>query len=184
MINVGRQCIDCFQVSFDNWNQGCHLAALVVHPDGKARRRQQEQRLLFGQLLPETVDDLWTLVASLKSHRSNCLTAWLDFMRYVHQLTDYFLSFWTDLCKASVRPHYLLSLNLTAEVWDLDLYGVELFVGDLGDGEGLGLLGALEGQLSQGNVPLTVILLVFTAVRGGEGMDVKEEWIDKDGDEW
>lgn len=62
-------------------------------------------------------------------------------------------------------PHYLLSLDLTAEVRDLDLHGIELFIGDLGDGQGLGLLGALEGQFSQGDVPLTVILLVFPATR-------------------
>ena len=67
------------------------------------------------------------------------------------------------------RIRYLLSLDLTAEVRDLDLHGVELFIGDLGDGKWLGLLGALEGQLGQGDVPLTVILLVFTAVGGGGG---------------
>lgn len=77
-----------------------------------------------------------------------------------------FLSSWTDVCETGVRPRYLLSLDLTAEVWDLDLHGVELFIGDLGDGKWLGLLGTLEGQLGQGDVPLTVVLLVFTA--GGE----------------
>lgn len=68
----------------------------------------------------------------------------------------------------NVYARYLLSLDLTAEVWDLDLHGVELFIWDLGDGKRLGLLWALEGQLRQGDVPLTVILLVFTAARWGK----------------
>lgn len=51
---------------------------------------------------------------------------------------------------------------------DLDLHGIELFIGDLGDGKWLSLLWALEGQVSQGDVPLTVVLLVFTA-GDGEG---------------
>ena len=58
---------------------------------------------------------------------------------------------------------YLLSLDLTADVADLDLDGVQLLVGHLGDGEGLGLLGTLEGQLAQRDVPLTVILLALPA---------------------
>lgn len=51
-----------------------HLAVLVVESEGHARRRQQEQRLLLRQLLPETVDDFWTLVGSLKSQRWKGLT--------------------------------------------------------------------------------------------------------------
>lgn len=66
-------------------------------------------------------------------------------------------------------PTDLFPLNLTAKVWDLDLNGVQLFVRDLGNGEGLCVFGALEGQLSQGDVPLAVVLLIFTA------LDQKEE---------
>lgn len=96
-----------------------------------------------------------------------------------------FLSSWTDFYETVSHPSYLLPLDLAAEVWDLDLHGVELFIWDLGDGKWLGLLGALEGQLSQWDVPLTIILLVFTAVGGGEaktgGMDgensVNKKWV-------
>lgn len=35
-----------------------HLAVLVVDSEGHAGRRQQEQRLLLRQLLPEPLDDL------------------------------------------------------------------------------------------------------------------------------
>lgn len=47
----------------------------------------------------------------------------------------------------SLYPCYLLSLHLTAEVWDLNFHGVQLFIRDLGDSKWLSLFRALEGQL-------------------------------------
>lgn len=85
---------------------------------------------------------------------------------------------------------YLLLLNLTAEVGDLDLDGVQLFIWDLGDRKWLRLLGALEGQLSQGDIPLAVILLVFAAkefvVMDGERDEnqINTTWTQKLNDIW
>ena len=65
----------------------------------------------------------------------------------------------------SDRSH-LLPLDLAAQVGDLHLHGVQLLVGHLGDGEGLRLLGTLEAQLRQRDVPLTVVLLALTVGTG------------------
>ena len=74
---------------------------------------------------------------------------------------------------------YLLLLNLAAKVGDLDFNGVQLFIWDLGDSKRLRLLGALEGQLSQGDIPLAVVLLVFTANIRGNGWCKRSKKTDK-----
>lgn len=105
-----------------------------------------------------------------------CWLSEIRWKRWTVTETRAFLNSWTDSCEM-VNTRYLLSLDLTAEVWDLDLHGVELVIGDLGDGKGLGLLGTLEGQLSQGDVPLTVILLVLPAAGGWMTSDERCRWV-------
>lgn len=65
----------------------------------------------------------------------------------------------------SVYPH-LFSLDLVLDLGDFDLHGVDLLVLDQRDGGGLTVLDGLEGQVSQWEVPLTVILLPFSV--GGQ----------------
>lgn len=61
-------------------------------------------------------------------------------------------------------PH-LLSLDVVLDLGDFDLHGVDLLVLDQRDGGGLAVLDGLEGQVSQRDVPLTVVLLPFSVGR-------------------
>lgn len=65
---------------------------------------------------------------------------------------------------------HLLSLDLILDLRYFDLHGVDLLVLDQRDRCGLAVLDGLEGQISQWNVPLTVILLPFP-VGGQEARD-------------
>lgn len=60
---------------------------------------------------------------------------------------------------------YLLSLDLILDLGYLDLHGVDLLVLDQRNRGGLAVLDGLEGQVSQRDVPLAIILLTFP-VRG------------------
>lgn len=64
-----------------------------------------------------------------------------------------------------MHPH-LLSLDLILDLGDFDFHGVNLLILDQRDGGGLTVLNGLEGQVSQWDVPLTVILLPFSV--GGQ----------------
>lgn len=65
----------------------------------------------------------------------------------------------------AVRPH-LFSLDLVLDLGYFDLHGVDLLVLDQRDRGGLTVLDGLEGQISQRDVPLTVILLPLSV--GGQ----------------
>lgn len=69
----------------------------------------------------------------------------------------------------AVHPH-LFSLDLVLDLGYFDLHGVDLFVLDKRDGGGLAVLDGLEGQISQWDVPLTIILLPFPV--GGQDVCV------------
>lgn len=53
-------------------------------------------------------------------------------------------------------------MDLVLDQGDFDLYGVDLLILDQRDGAGLTVLNGLESQVSQWDVPLTVILLPFS----------------------
>lgn len=65
------------------------------------------------------------------------------------------------MCLPAVFPH-LFSLDLILDLRYFDLHGVDLLVLDQRNGGGLTVLNGLEGQISQWDVPLTVILLPFS----------------------
>lgn len=67
---------------------------------------------------------------------------------------------WRGVRLQSVYPN-LLSLDLVLDLGDFDLHGINLLILDQRDGGGLTVLDGLEGQVSQWDVPLTVILLPF-----------------------
>lgn len=69
------------------------------------------------------------------------------------------------MCLPAVYPH-LFSLDLILDLGHFDLHGIDLLVLDQRNGGGLTVLNGLEGQISQWDVPLTVILLPFSV--GGE----------------
>lgn len=69
------------------------------------------------------------------------------------------------VCLPSVYPH-LLSLDFVLDLGDFDLHAVDLLILDQRDGGGLTILNGLEGQVSQWDVPFTVILLPFSV--GGQ----------------
>lgn len=57
---------------------------------------------------------------------------------------------------------YLLSLDLILDLGDFDLHSINLFLLDQRDGRGFTVLNVLKRQVSQWDVPLTVILLRFS----------------------
>lgn len=67
-------------------------------------------------------------------------------------------------CLAAMRPH-LFSLDVVLDLGYFDLYNFDPLILDQRDGGGLTVLDGLEGQISQRDVPLTVIMLPLS---GGE----------------
>ena len=68
------------------------------------------------------------------------------------------------------RPAHLLSLDVTLDLGDLDLHGVQLLVQHQGDvGRSLRLVHRLEAEVRERDVPLAVVLLGFAGcgVAGG-----------------
>lgn len=112
----------------DAWQCG-YLAILVVDPQVHAGRHEQQQRLLLTQFFPQPVDHFGTLVSSLK---------W--------QLVTLKPSrFSADLKKMVCADKYLLFLDFTADMWYLDLQGIQLFIWYLWNSQWLQLLRTLEG---------------------------------------
>lgn len=116
-----------------------------------AGRHEQQQRLLLTQLLPETLNHLRTLVGSLEGQHVVLKPSRLP----------------ADVEKVACAEKYLLLLKFTANVRDFDLQGIQLLIWYLRNREWLHLLGTLEGELCQGDAPLTVVLLVLPARGGG-----------------
>lgn len=66
--------------------------------------------------------------------------------------------------------HFLLSLDVTLDLGDLDLHGIQLLVQHQGDvGCSLGLVHCLEAEIRERDVPFTVVLLGFAGGRGEGG---------------
>lgn len=68
------------------------------------------------------------------------------------------------VCLPAVYSH-LFSLDLILDLGYFDLHGINLLILDERDGVGLAVLDGLEGQISQWDVPLTVVLLPFSVGR-------------------
>lgn len=113
----------------------------------------------------------WTrrcMLGDMSSSRASCSHS---FLRRRSSTLGPLLALWKDTRapETFTRPSrggagaqtYLLLLEVAADVGDLDLQGVQLFVWYLRNGEGLHLLRTLEAELRQGDAPLTVVLLVL-----------------------
>ena len=74
------------------------------------------------------------------------------------------------MCLLFCIPH-LLSLDLILDLGDFNLHCINFLILDQRDRGGLTVLDGLEGQVSQWDVPLTVILLPFPI--GGRDVWIK-----------